>query len=554
MTQIQHAPVGGWAASQPVARLRRATDRRGVICPTSPSVITTQSAKSAQSADYHPAMRTRHLVAWTITLVAFGSPARARVPAPPGAGAECAALTALELPEVTVTEAVAVSTPAGPIKVPHCRVSGVIERDIRFTLLLPETWNGKFMMGGGGGFVGTIDNQALATVNRGFATVGTDTGHQGGASTAKWALDDLERQINFGYLAVHRVAVVSKAIVRRHYGSRETHAYFSGCSNGGRQALMEAQRYPDDFDGIIAGAPAADFTGIGAQFIKDIQAAFPDPARVSTPLFSNDLLKSVEAQIVARCDAIDGAKDGLMNDPRECRVDLATLTGLSDAQRRTLGAIYAETKAGSDVIHPAQPFGGEGEPAGWPGWIVGANPLLLASQQVPSLRFAFGTELFKYFVFGNPSWDYSRYDLSSFRRDAAQASAFLNATNPNLDAFKASGGKLIIWHGWSDPALTALGSIRYYEQVRERDPNTSDYARLFMMPGVLHCIGGPGPDNVDWVSAMMNWVEKGQAPQRIIARKTAGAATRTRPLCPHPQRAVYDGTGSLDDEKSFVCK
>jgi len=318
---------------------------------------------------------------------------------------------------------------------------------------------------------------------------------------------------------------------------------------------MEAQRYPDDFDGIVAGAPANDFVGIGAQFIKDIQAAFPDPRNVSTPLFSNEVLKSVETQIVDSCDAIDGVKDGLMEDPRACRVNVSTLTGLSDAQKAALKTVYGETRNKDGVIYPGQPVGGEGEAAGWPNWIVGVNPMMITAQRAPSLRFAFGTEMFKHFIFSDPEWDYSRYDFASFRKDSAQAASMLNATDPNLDAFKAKGRKLVIWHGWSDPALTALGSIKYHDQVTARDPMARDYLRMFMMPGVLHCAGGPGPDIVDWASVIDGWVEKGQAPARIVARKLAagGAVTRTRPLCAYPQRAVYNGTGSIDDEKSFAC-
>jgi feruloyl esterase len=180
----------------------------------------------------------------------------------------------------------------------------------------------------------------------------------------------------------------------------------------------------------------------------------------------------------------------------------------------------------------------------------------MKTQNAPSLRFAFGTEMFKYFIFNDPAWDYSRYEFSNFRKDAAQASRILNATDPNLDAFKAKGRKLVLWHGWSDPALSALGTIKYYEQVESRDPAVRDYARLFMMPGVLHCAGGPGPDRVDWAAVIDEWVEKGQAPSRVIARKVAadGAVSRSRPLCAYPQRAVYGGAGSLDDEKNFTCK
>jgi len=470
--------------------------------------------------------------------------------------AECSHLTMLKLPDVKVTEAVGVpAASTGGVRVAHCRVSGVIGSEIKFTLLLPDEWNKRFMMGGGGGFVGQIQNQAGVAINAGYATVGTDTGHQGSITEASWALNNLERQLNFGYLAVHRTAEAAKAIIRSYYGSNETKSYFSGCSNGGRQAMLEAQRFPDDFDGIIAGAPAYDFTALAAQFTKDVQAAFPDPRNLSTSLLTMDVLKSVEAQIVAKCDALDGVKDGLIEDPRACKVDVATLTGLTDAQRAALKSIYAETRNKDGVIYPAQPVGGEGETGGWGAWITGVNPALLAAQKAPSNRFAFGTEMFKYLILNDPSFDYSRYEPSNFKKETALAATYLNATSPDLDAFKNKGHKLLLWHGWSDPALTALGSIKYYDQVQARDPKSADYFRMFMMPGVLHCAGGPGPDNADWASAMVDWVESGKAPDRVVAKKMAnGAVTRTRPLCAYPQKAVYKGSGSIDEAESFVCK
>jgi feruloyl esterase len=502
-------------------------------------------------------MQIRSGVAWgafALLTMAAGGGGRA-VEASAGA-AECAALAAIDWPGVKITGAAAVPAAATGITVAHCRVDGVLDKEIRFQLLLPDTWNKKFMMGGGGGFVGGVDNQARASVNDGYATVGTDTGHQGAVTSAAWALNDLERQLNFGHLAVHRVAEVAKALVKAHYGAAPARSYFNGCSNGGRQALMEAQRYPDDFDGIVSGAPANDFTGIGAQFIKDIQALYSDPKNLATPLFTRETLLNVEAQIVKQCDALDGAADELLEDPRRCSVDVTKLSGITDAQRIALRAVYGETRNKDGVIFPGQPVGGEGDVAGWPSWIVGPNPLVMKTQNAPSLRFAFGTEMFKYFIFNDPAWDYSRYEFSNFRKDAAQASRILNATDPNLDAFKAKGRKLVLWHGWSDPALSALGTIKYYEQVESRDPAVRDYARLFMMPGVLHCAGGPGPDRVDWGAVIDEWVEKGQPPARVIARKMAadGAVSISRPLCPYPQRAVYSGTGSLTDEKNFVCK
>jgi hypothetical protein len=477
--------------------------------------------------------------------------------------AECSHLVMLRLPDVKVSEAVSVPAApvapgtgagAGAVRVAHCRVAGVIGSEIRFSLLLPDQWNHKFFMGGGGGFVGTVQNSALSTVNAGYATAGTDTGHEGGTTDASWALNSLERQLNFGYLAVHRTAEVAKAIVRSYYGSNEARSYFSGCSNGGRQALMEAQRYPDDFDGVVAGAPAFDFVGVATQFIKDIQTAFPDPRHL-TPLFTPEVLKSIEAQILDKCDALDGVKDGVMEDPRRCAVDPASLTGLTDVQRAALKKIYAETTAKGTVVYPGQPFGGEGQTAGWPAWIVGAPQPSAPSTQAPSLRFVFGTQFFKYFVFNDASWDYSHYEIANARADAKLAATFMNATDPNLDAFRSKGRKLILWHGWADAALTPLGTIRYHEQVYARDAAARDYLRTFMLPGVLHCGGGVGPDAVDWPAAIADWLEHGKSPERVVARKIVnGTAARSRPLCPYPQTAAYKGTGSTDDEGNFVCR
>jgi feruloyl esterase len=467
---------------------------------------------------------------------------------------DCSRLTALKLPDIRISEAAAIAAPAnGPVRVAHCRVNGVVGSEIRFTLLLPDQWNRKFFMGGGGGFVGSIQNSSVTTVNAGYATVGTDTGHQGAGTDASWAYNNLERQLNFGYLAIHRTAEAAKAIIAHYYGAPASRNYFTGCSRGGGQAFMEAQRFPDDFDGIVAGAPAYDWTGIAAQMIRNAQAAFPDPARLGTPMLSIDELKLVESKILDACDAGDGVKDGILNDPRQCRFDVNSLP-LSNEQKGVLKAIYGATTNRDGEIYPAQPFGGEGQTAGWPSWIVGGSPQP-PGQKEPSLRFAFGAGIFKYLVFNDPNWDYSKYDLSNWKRDTALAATFLNATNPDLSAFKARGGKLLLWHGWADPALTPLASIRYHEQVYARDPGAREYFRTFMLPGVLHCGGGAGPDTADWPGAIAEWVENGKAPDRIVARKTVnGAVTRTRPLCPYPQKAEYRGQGSTDDESNFLCR
>jgi feruloyl esterase len=270
-------------------------------------------------------------------------------------------------------------------------------------------------------------------------------------------------------------------------------------------------------------------------------------------MFTSDELQLLEARVVAACDAKDGVEDGTMNDPRQCAFDLGSLP-LPAAKKAALQAVYTPTVNVDGEIYPGQPFGGEGQNAGWPTWVIGGTTFL-KGQAVPSLGFAFGTGIFKYLVFNDPDWDYTKYDLGRFKNDSAQAAAYLNATDPNLDAFKARGGKLILWHGWADSGLTPLATIRYHEQVHARDANARAYLRTFMLPGVLHCNGGAGPDTVDWASVIADWVEHGRAPDRVVARKVVnGETVRTRPLCPYPLKAEYSGQGSTDDERNFVCR
>jgi feruloyl esterase len=481
---------------------------------------------------------------------------------------ECAALKTLRLPDVRITDA----APAGPsgtgtqsVKVPHCRVTGVIGKEIRFTALLPDQWNQKFMMGGGGGFVGSVQNSAVSSINDGYATAGTDTGHQANTLQAGWALNDVERQVNFGYLAMHRTAEVVKAIIRARYGSDPTRSYFSGCSRGGGQGLMEAQRYPDDFDGIIAGAPAFDWTALTALGLRNSQVVFPNPKELSKSVVSPDNLRLVNDLVMAQCDATDGVKDGVLDDPRTCKADLAKLPPCRDdlaaadcvtrAQRAALMKLYSPLVIDKSEAYPPHPFGGEGDPAGWQNWITGVNQQMLSGMGVPSLSWAFSTEFYKYIVFNDPSWDYSKYDFSNWRKDTERVASFMNATSPDLSAFKARGGKLILWHGWADTAITPLGSIRYFDLVGTRDTERDSYFRMFLLPGVLHCGGGAGPDQADWSSAIDAWVEHAKAPDRVVATKVAqGAVTRARPLCSYPQHAVYSGSGSTDDAANFVCR
>jgi len=328
---------------------------------------------------------------------------------------------------------------------------------------------------------------------------------------------------------------------------------------------MEVQRYPADFDGVVSCAPALDFTNIAASFVRNAQVVYSDP-KVRESIITSDNLQLLELKVLEKCDVLDGVKDSVLEDPRTCDFKAADLPLCSEdrvsancvtkTQRAAIERIYSATTSQRALVYPGQPFGGEGQPAGWPVWITGRSISAAPQGRAASLQFVFGTEFFKYFVFGRSDWDYSTYDLATWRRDTQAAAETLNADNPDLSAFKARGGKLIMAHGWADPALNALTTIAYYERVRAGDQGVDGYVRLFMMPGVLHCTNGTGPDSVDWFTPIAEWVEQGHAPTRVIAQKvgTDARILNARPLCPYPLSAVYDGKGSTSDAASFACK
>jgi hypothetical protein len=499
-------------------------------------------------------------VIFSVALTAGQTPATRPVPD----GARCEALAALRLPDARIDAARRVEAnpgAAGQVHAAHCLVIGTIGTEIGFAVWMPDAWNKRFLMTGGGGFVGSIPAPGDG-LDKGFAVTATDTGHRSDGTDARWALNNLERQINFGYLATHRTAETAKAIVREYYGAEPEHRYFNGCSTGGRQALMAAQRFPADFDGIVSGAPVYDWTHALAAAIKNVQAVFPDPARIDTALVTADNLRLIQRAALEACDAKDGVADGLIEDPRSCAFDLRSVKRcdfaaapdcLTDAQRDAIARIESPLKDAGGVVYEGQPVGGE---AGWEPWITGVNPRMLASSGAPNLSWAFGTQFFRNFVFDDPAWTYRGYDVAaSWQRDTRRIAPFMDADNPDLSGFRARGGKLLLWHGWADPALNPLATIRYYDRVVARDGSAKQDVRLFMLPGVLHCGGGPGPDQVDRLGAIVDWVEKGQAPLRLLASKVSGATvTRTRPLCAYPSRAVYTGSGSIDDAANFVCR
>jgi hypothetical protein len=467
------------------------------------------------------------------------------------------ALRQVRLPDVVLESATAVTPDLqkDPHAVTHAQVKGVIGGTIRFELLLPETWNGRFVMGGGGGFVGSIQNQEEDSVNLGYATVGTDAGHEWPVGhMAGWAYDNLEAQVNFGYLAVHRTAEVAKALIRAYYGTDATYSYFSGCSRGGGQAMMEAQHYPADFDGIVAGAPAFDWPGLAANAVAIQKVLYPDPAHLDQTALDKEALTKLQQAIIEQCDAQDGLKDGVVQDPASAHFDLSKVAGLTDEQRKAIEAIYAGVRNDKGPIYPGYTPGAECDPGQWIAWIVGPLPGL-AKDHAPDLMFSFGTQIFKFLVFNNPDWNYSTYDFSNFANDTRLAASYLDATNTDLGGLKARKGKLILWHGWADPALPPQATIDYYRKVQARDPNAADYCRLFMVPGCLHCGGGPGATEVDWLGAVVDWVEHGKAPDKLIASKrNHGSIVLTRPLLGYPQTSIYNGTGDPNNADSFVAK
>ena len=514
-------------------------------------------------------MAMTRLVAASVIAGGLAGVMHAQAPAATKADANlCGPLSALRIPDVRIGEASHVGADAaakGPVHVAHCQVTGTIGAEIGFALWLPDAWNGRFMMTGGGGFVGDIPPPG-GGVDRGFAVTSTDTGHRADGVDASWALDDLERQINFGYLATHRTALTAKAIVREYYGADPHHAYFNGCSTGGRQALMEAQRFPGDFDGIVSGAPVFDWTHALAAGLSLAQTLYPDPAVLDKSPVSAENLELVHGAALAACDAADGVTDGVIDDPTKCRFDLRSVRScgkgkpgpdcLTDDQRAAIARVYAPMRDADGTVYEGMPVGGEAEPQGWAGWITGSDPKMLAKDGYPNLSWGFSTQFFKYFVFNDASWSYRGYDVArSWRRDTKRISRFMDADSPDLSAFRARRGKLLLWHGWADSAVNPLATIRYYNSVVSRDPSARDDVRLFMLPGVLHCGGGAGPDQVDRIAAMVDWVDKGVAPSRLIAAKRdQGALVRTRPLCAYPATAAYTGHGSTDEAANFVCR
>jgi len=491
----------------------------------------------------------------------------------PAGAASCESLASLALPNTTITLAQAIAsgefTPppesardlGAPVdwkKLPaFCRVAATIkpvpDSNIKMEVWLPmpgitPAWNGDLEADGNGGWTGTINYKYLgAALARGFAAAITDTGHTGGS--ASFALGHPEKVIDFGYRAVHELTVKSKAIIAAFYGQAPKLAIWNGCSAGGREGLKEAQMYPEDYDGIVAGDPIADFVGRSLGGVWMAQAVHHDETSLLTP--EKDAL--LHKAVLATCDALDGVMDGVIENPTLCHFDPSTIECKSGNSSACLTApeVEAARKVYSGVINS------ETKENVFPGLAPGSE--LGWGTQAGERPFGAAADYFKYVVYRNPDWDYKTLNFAS---DIARAEktdgGTINATNPDLRAFFQRGGKLLQYHGWSDQQMAAEASPKYYESVLSKvgDANLVESSyRLFMVPGMRHCGGGEGADTFDKVGALEEWLKSGKAPDRLVAsRVEGGKVVRTHPLCPYPQTAVYNGTGSTDDASNFTCK
>ena len=506
----------------------------------------------------------------------------------------CDALKSLSLPRAAITavESVAAGAPVagrggrgaaplspdgsgGPTAVPlppYCRVAATLtpsaDSHIEMELWLPTVgWNGKFLAVGNGGWAGSISTAAMADgLRRGYATASNDTGHKGGS--ASFALGHPEKLVDFAYRAMHEMTVQSKTIIQAFYRRGPQLSYYQGCSTGGRQGLMEAQRFPEDFDGIIAGAPVNNVLHLNVSQVALQVDMLRNQSRLVPPakrtLFAN--------AVVAACDARDGVKDGIVSEPRACKFDPAVLACKAGDPSTSLGA------GSSDCLTPAQV---ENARSAWAsvtkkdGSLVypGRSPGFESGWRIPTPGAALNplfADTPRFIGRQDPNWDPMTFDLETDLALALKNGGFVEASDPNLAKFKARGGKLLLYHGWADPGPAPENTVNYYEAVNKTlgDPSTrpagslgastqDDWMRLFLMPGVGHCGGGVGPDQADFLGALERWKEQSVAPGQITATRSAGRggprAAMSRPLCAYPQVARYNGSGSTDEARNFSC-
>ncbi len=486
------------------------------------------------------------------------------------AATPCEKLAGLALPNAKIDSAQIIAAGAfvppggaarggrGPAANPYadlpafCRVTATLtptsDSDIKTEIWLPAAgWNGKFQAVGNGGWAGTIPYPAIAAaVKAGYAGAGTDTGHIGG--TADFALGHPEKLVDLAYRSIHEMTVQSKTLIQSHYGTSATLSYYNGCSQGGRQGLAAAQKYPEDFNGIIAGAAAwnsmsmhAARTGLNLVVNKDADSVIP-PSKY--PMIHEAVLNA--------CDAMDGVKDGVIENPAKCNFDYAKLLCKAgdSAECLTKGQVESAKAMTSPLKDPKTEkilYEGHLVPGSELGWATlgGPQPIGLAISGMRNV------------VFRDQNWDYHSMDLEKdIDRAAKSDGGVLFSGDPNLKPFFDHGGKLLMYHGWSDPQVNPVNSVIYYNNVVKtvgKDKAANSIA-LFMVPGMNHCTGGPGTDTFDKVKVMEEWVERGHKPAQIPASHlTGGKVDKTRPLCPYGQVARYKGTGDTNDASNFSC-
>jgi len=469
----------------------------------------------------------------------------------------------------------------------HCLVEGTIdprvgaggvEYGIGFQLRLPEAWSGRFLFQGGGGLDGVV-GEALGAIPvsgatappallRGYAVASTDSGHRGRDNAdASFGLDQQAR-IDFAYGAVGAVAREAKGLIAARYGRAPAHAYFMGCSNGGRSALTAATRFPTAFDGIVAGAPAFRLSRAALGQIWDMRAFLaaapkdPEGKPILAEAFSEADLALVAGAVLKTCDAADGLADGAVEAVASCRFDPAslacpgdkTVTCLSqpqvDALRRSFGG--AQDSQGHPV-YASWPWDPGLAAPGWRAWKLGTSKTATPNARNATLGPAAITNYF--LTPPDPGFDALRFDFDRDTPRTAETAAINDPTGTFLSTFTARGGRLLVYQGVADPVFSARDLVEHWQELTRHNGGAAafaDRARLFLVPGMNHCGGGPALDDFDPLTAIESWVEKGEAPDRMPARGTAFPG-RTRPLCPYPQEARYQG-GEPDTAESFACR
>ncbi|HSR24159.1 MAG TPA: tannase/feruloyl esterase family alpha/beta hydrolase [Candidatus Eisenbacteria bacterium] len=442
-----------------------------------------------------------------------------------------------------------------------CDVKGYVAPRIQFELKLPtKTWQGRYLQNGCGGFCGAIGQTRFPSCDLqpggDFAVSATDDGHTAPGFDAVWAATDEQVRVDFGSRAVHVVAVASKAIIQAFYGIAPQRSYFTGCSDGGREGLMEAQRFPADFDGIVAGAPANIWAPLNGEF--QVWLARINVDGQGNPILTPAKLTALHAAALASCDGADGLADGQIDDPRACHLDPASTqcpAGTDQPTCLTPGQVDVARRAYSGPVDAqGRHLYPGGEPVGselaWAGWFVGP----------PGIGPLIGDDYLKYSAFpigqrtsSAQDWQFT---VDGFNRLRTEGRVF-NSTNADLSAFRRRGGKLILWHGWADQAIPPTGTPAYYDAVQDRMGGlqaVQQFARLFMFPSVYHCGGGFGPNQFDLINPIVHWVERGEAPTTIVATQSdsSGTVVRTRPAFSYPEQARYVGSGSIDDAANFV--